>query len=434
MTKLLRDQTLVQVNSGSNNNKFYRVTLAVDGTLTKRWGRVGAVGQTKVEQGNEYAFESAIRAKLSRGYSAVEAVADTAPSARGNVGLASAARQGLVSDAAARDTVLDALIDRLVAVNAHSIVEQSGGLITVDTSGVVKTALGIVSTRSLAEAAVLLDEMEPLTATARGPLLDRYLRLVPQKVPARAGWAERFFDGDRAFQKQRAFLDQLRESVDWAARARSVQASDGASSEPQADIFRMKIAALAPTDRDFKRVAKLFEATKNRQHAASARKVVRVYKITDRADAAKAYRAARTKLGNERELWHGTRAMNVLSVLAKGYYVPPTSGTTVVTNGRMFGDGVYFSEQSSKSLGYVDGEMYARGAGRGASKFLLLNGVVMGASYRPRIGWDVGEHRTARNGSYDSTDVAGGSAGVRNHEAIVWNTEQIQPRFLVEVE
>ena len=55
-------------------------------------------------------------------------------------------------------------------------------------------------------------------------------------------------------------------------------------------------------------------------------------------------------VGNVQELWHGTRAGNLLSILRAGFTIPPANAPHVT--GRMFGNGVYFSDQSTKSLNY----------------------------------------------------------------------------------
>ncbi|WP_430326539.1 hypothetical protein, partial [Salmonella enterica] len=59
------------------------------------------------------------------------------------------------------------------------------------------------------------------------------------------------------------------------------------------------------------------------------------------------------KVGNIKELWHGTRVGNVLSIMKGGFVIPPSNASHVT--GRMFGNGVYFSDQSTKSLNYAYG-------------------------------------------------------------------------------
>lgn len=170
-------------------------------------------------------------------------------------------------------------------------------------------------------------------------------------------------------------------------------------------------------------------------HKASSLKLKRVYELVDPVGA-KAYASIAAEIGNEQELWHGTKAVNLLSILRKGLYVPPKSGSTVQIAGRMFGDGVYLSNQSTKSLNYAAGYW---GGTRETNCFMLLNDVAMGSEYRPeRNGFDPAIPREARTNKdrfgkpFNSINVKAGTGGVRNHEAIVWNTDAIRVRYLCE--
>ena len=89
-------------------------------------------------------------------------------------------------------------------------------------------------------------------------------------------------------------------------------------------------------------------------HTASRLKLQRVFELVDPVGA-RVYADVAVVIRNEQELWHGTRAANLLSILRRGLYVPPTTGSTVQIAGRMFGDGVYLSAQSSKALNYSHG-------------------------------------------------------------------------------
>ena len=128
------------------------------------------------------------------------------------------------------------------------------------------------------------------------------------------------------------------------------------------------------------------------------------------------------KVGNIRELWHGTQASNVLSILAKGMMIPPSSSSHCT--GRMYGDGLYFSDQSTKSLNYAAGYW---GGSSSSTCFMFLADVAMGKEYLPRM---------AFGGScpqgYNSTFARAGQSGVMNNEMIVYRTNQANITRLVE--
>lgn len=66
---------LTQINLATNTNKFYDVFLADDGTVAIQWGRIGSVGQCKVEfLDYDHAADIALRqvhTKAAKGYKKV---------------------------------------------------------------------------------------------------------------------------------------------------------------------------------------------------------------------------------------------------------------------------------------------------------------------------------------------------------------------------
>ena len=425
-----KSTTLILVDSKANSNKFYRLELDASGLLTKTFGRVGASGQVSTDHSGLAGFERTLHEKKRKGYREVD-VAESTPAATSrtvdNSRLHTVAKTGLVSGKAKENAAVNDLIERIVQANAHDILESSGGMIKVDTTGRVKTPVGLVTSSSIGQATVLLDRLEHVRAQDRTPLLEQYLTLVPQKVGSRAGWADRFFDSPNVFAYQRDFLTQLRDSVSFYEAQLKTQAQ--APADSAADIgFKYKIKAVADGGAVFKRIQAFYESSKNGNHNTYGMKLRRVYELVD-AVGAKKYAEVAAEIRNEQEMWHGTRAANLLSILRTGLYVPPTSGTNIVIAGRMFGDGVYLSNQSTKSL------QYAGSGGRGTA-FMLLNDVAMGSEFRPDTWSNAGRlARTTLNKfgkPFNSINVKAGTAGVRNHEAIVWNVDQIRCKHLVE--
>jgi poly [ADP-ribose] polymerase len=141
-----------------------------------------------------------------------------------------------------------------------------------------------------------------------------------------------------------------------------------------------------------------------------------------------AFQSKGMPVGNVMELWHGTKCSNLLSILKIGLIIP-SSGSRHVT-GRMFGDGLYFSDQSTKALNYAGG--YAPGQNRYGSTrriFMFLADVAMGKHYVP----DSWGYNFPKRG-YDSTFAKARKSGVRNNEMIVYNTYQANLKYLIEFE
>jgi poly [ADP-ribose] polymerase len=430
MGKIVEETMLVMVDTKNNNNKFYHVTLGEDNTVTKRWGRVGADGASSTEKTGRTGYERAIASKEKKGYkvSPVTSVGVTVKSKANH--LEEVAKNFLAKDP--NDTTITNLITRLVASNQHQIMEQSGGLIKVDDDGTVKTALGVVDLSAINEARSLLSKLQTNTRN-QASLLEDYLTIIPQNIGYRRGWETEFLKAEN-FSKQTDFLKQLEDSVQW--RNTTKKASDDSDSfdiNQHADLFRMRLDKLPDGSREFDRINKLFKDTKNDMHSSRNLKLLNVFMVED-VKGAEAYAAAEKTYGNVKELWHGTKASNLLSILTKGLFVP-NAGSGIPVTGRMFGNAVYFSDQSTKSLNYANG--YWGGSRTNNNCFMLLNDVVMGHEFRPRT-WDSGSLHKAHKGvglsgkPYQSINVRGGTCGVRNNEMMVWNVDQIAIKYVCE--
>ncbi|MFE6967073.1 WGR domain-containing protein [Agromyces sp. NPDC057679] len=428
---------LVLVDTVANSNKYYKIAYdPSSGRVDKEYGRVGATGTKLHDFTGRSGYENTIRQKMRKGYKKVTIAQEPAPTAtRGsNAAMTSIAKSALTTGKARTDTRVAELIERICRVNAHDVAMISGGRITVDLSGRVRTPLGLVTLPSIAEAGRLLDRfaVEP-ESSIRRRLLEEYLTLVPQNVGRTAGWDAKF-STEREIGRQRDFLASLRDSVSFfdAQVAAQAQASaDNVDDDDLSKLFKYRVKAVPDGGAVFARISALFESTKNSIHTSSALKVKHVFELVDPVGA-KAYKDIAEKIRNEKQMWHGTRAANLLSILQKGLYVPPVRGTTIQTAGRMFGDGVYLSLDSTKSLNYAQG--YWHGA-REDNCFMLLADVAMGSEYRPErhSDWRKAHSTVNKFGNpWNSINVKPGTANVRNHEAIVWNTDQIRVRYLVE--
>jgi hypothetical protein len=150
-------------------------------------------------------------------------------------------------------------------------------------------------------------------------------------------------------------------------------------------------------------------------------------------------------LHNKQLLWHGTRMANVAGILTGSMKINPVG---IPTTGKMFGNGLYFANSSSKSAQY----MYTTSSGLGV---LFLCEVALGNMYELKVAQDVrvlpqGKHSTRGLGIHTPdvdthveidnnvivpigklipTDASGKS--LQYDEFIVYDTTQIKLRYLV---
>lgn len=414
---------LIQVNAAGNNNKFYELSKLPDGTTLARWGRIGAGAQSRVYPGHS-SFRAKHAEKLAKGYVEFAGASTThAGSANHRPDLHKLVSASLFAGAVSVSTDL---IDHLIKSNRHAIDTATGGRIAVSDTGAVTTALGPVSLPQIARARRELAALR--TGYDRGAI-ETYLTLIPQKVVnvrdtdwVTSSWCR----------SQDDLLDALESAVTMAAT------SNGDANDAPRIHFRHTMVELGRGDKRFVEIAARFEQSRNVMHDANRLSLHRVWALTDELEPA--WEARKSALKHSRKLWHGTTAGNVLSILRTGLICPPSTAGAYNTTGRMFGDGVYFSDQSTKSLNYAIGRAPGqRGGPTGGNPMMFLADVVMGRECRSEDALSgsalVARSHTGKDvkgRSFDSIFVRGGHCGVRNNEMIVWNTDQIRLTHLCE--
>lgn len=417
-------EMLIYVDTNGNNNKFYELTELPDG-VSVRYGRVGSEGTTRVYRGYS-AYETKKREKLRKGY--VPFAGDPQPAAAVNRG--ADAQASVIKGLFAKETpAAMALAESLVSNNRHSIALGTGGKITVSDSGAVTTALGPVTRAQLVEAAALLDGIDrklPPASAVPSRDISAYLTLIPQRI-ANLRDTDKWLTREWV-REQRDLLDALRTAV-------TLNAPASANDDVEPMQSRHKLVEVAKGSKVFKDIEKRFRDSMNSIHAAASYKSVRVWAVTD--ENAPEWDKLMEDRKWHRTLWHGTTAGNVLSILRTGLICPPSSDARYATSGRMFGDGVYFSDQSTKSLNYAVGA-WNRNTGTG-NPMMFLSDVAMGREYRTTASDTASSAvRAARTGKdhkgrpHTSLFVRAGTCGVRNNEMIVWDSPAIKITYLVE--
>ena len=173
----------------------------------------------------------------------------------------------------------------------------------------------------------------------------------------------------------------------------------------------------------FRRIRQLYESSINTHHVAAKYKLRRVYQI-EIPSMQTAFQKQAAKIGNIKLHWHGTKASNLLSILQQGLIIPPANA--IQCTGRMFGNGIYGSQQSTKALNYAT-NYWNQSGDNGDKVFMLLCDFAMGREYYPQ-----GNQYQFPVPGYDSTYVAPGGANTINQESIVYDTKQVNIKYLCE--
>jgi poly [ADP-ribose] polymerase len=442
---IIESKMYIAVDPIANNNKFWKyerystpITEGGEtGDLKITWGRVGAENpESQLKTYDEKWLKSKIKSKL-RGkhdgppYTEAQVMDGFAGATTGTPGKALATHQVTklaVQEIAGDCKITAALIKKLAEANRHELLAVSGGQMDIDLeTGMVRTPLGVVTSDAVAKARVLLDDMVTYVKKNKTDdpkfidALQRYLRLVPQKVPGKKGWHTTFID----IAAQTQLLDQLETSVDLAEQrikdAATAKAAGTGDAKPAPQVFNVKMT-ICEDDKIIERIKRMFSTGGSRNHESARLKPVRIYEI-EIPHMATAFKADGTKVGNVKLLWHGTRMFNVLSILKRGF-VLPNQLSTAQTTGAMYGPGLYFSANSTKSLNYSYG--YWDGGRRDSNCYMFLVDVAMGKEYIPSYSGN------GKKPGYDSCWAKPGQSGVYNDEQIVYRTSQANIRYLIE--
>lgn len=426
---------LIFVSGKDNNNKFYEVNLDDNGLITKRWGRVDSEGQSSTEQGNEYSFEKIVRSKINKGYEYVPVIENSKDSEIKQINETSLKETAIedltigLKNEAQRKKIID-LIELLVKTNQHQISQNSGGKITIDEQGVVKTSLGLISIEGIQKARKLLVSLNKhlekgIFDDAYTEILNNYLKLIPQAVPARKGWSSTFFTKVSTVDKQVDLLDQLETSLELyeEKKKQAIENAKKEGNQQREKLFNCSIEVVED-ESVFKEIEQFFNNGKSLSHDSSKLKLVRVYKVHHEG-MRNGFKEKGEKIGNIKRLWHGTRMFNILSILKTGLFVPKANAFNVTA--RMFGDGIYMSDKSTKSLNYSYG--YWDNRSKDNHCFMFLMKAAMGNEYIVKNE----RGNSLPIAGYDSSFAkAGYTSRIINNEMIVYDKRQVDIEYLCE--
>lgn len=420
----------VMSNVTNNNNKFWYIFRYDNNLVRTENGRVGSTGDSHEfphdsEESAKSLFAKKCKEKERKGYKKLDLVAGASKKEE-SVSI-KVKTDGNLSEIAAKQIEhtspeITKLIKRLSDANIHNILDNTTMTYNTNT-GLFMTPCGIVTKDTIDKARVLLSGMSDyvknkdfLNSDYIEKLQD-YLMLIPQKVGRKLD-PETLYPSLSEIRKQNDILDSLEASI---ASILTESSDKLATVVPENKIFSVKLSILDNLD-EVRRIKKKFRSTLSKNHQCSHLDVKTIYSL-EIESMKNAFDKKGASIGNIKELWHGTRIFNVLSILKGGLQIPKSTASNVT--GRLFGNGVYFSDISTKSLNYSYG--YWDRNKRDENCFMFLCSVSMGKEYIPR-----GSNEQLPKPGYDSTFAVPGKSGIMNNEMIVYNLYQCDIKYLIE--
>lgn len=432
---IIDSKMLIMFDTKANSNKFYEAKLDDSGTIHVRYGRVGLAGQTTTYSGGQSKFKSLIASKEKKGYK--EALLDMTDTGAGNGQMI---KKNNVIDVALKqikylDDASKRLIEEIARENIHNITSNTNIKFDTDT-GLFKTPLGIVSKYGVEKASEILNKIEALLPQKEKfedeifKLNEEYFVIIPNKVANAREKAFLIFD-NRNLDAQRQICSALFDTLELIEDLKKGDKELKKEAEEQEveKVFDVEIELLND-DKIFNSIRDYYNKSKNSMHGHQIMqsKVSKVYKVK-LGSQQQGFAQAEKEIGNVQQLWHGTRVGNILSIMGKGLLMPSSSPGQKA--GAMFGNGLYFANQSSKSLQYCDGLFWASGSQSRNKIYMFLASVALG-KYQVPTGPTGGSGRPSKG--YDSFWAKSGQSGVRNDEIIVFKGNQVRLDYLVEIE
>lgn len=125
-------------------------------------------------------------------------------------------------------------------------------------------------------------------------------------------------------------------------------------------------------------------------------------------------------------LFHGTRTQNITGILKNGMLIRPSG---VVITGAMYGNAIYKSSSSTKSINYTNIKSSYWAGGKDNKAFLFLSDCALGKQLIADCPNHYSENSIKPN---HSVWAKGGRSGVINHEMMLYNTNQHNLKYLLE--
>jgi len=319
------------------------------------------------------------------------------------------------------DPRVSKLLDQLVKENIHNVTAHTS--IKFTASGFA-TELGPVTPQHVAKARVALNAVNSLIgqngADADDPRVQKansgYFSPIPKPFSRKIAAEDMLLTSD-AVMREFDLLDRLETGVKMGA------AMTGSTSQ-RLTALGTEIEWLADDD-EVRRIKQYIRSSKADNHRGSdvwKYEVKAIYRIKIPSECDR-YDSSVKRFGNVQEVFHGSANGNLLSILKGGLIIPPSTAGHVT--GRMFGNGIYGANNSTKSLNYSIGYWGARRSVTG-NAFLFLADFAMGRT-------QIATSSCGPRSGYDSIWAKKGHS-LYNDELIVYTLGQCTLKYLVEMD
>lgn len=458
--EVIKTVTLNKTDLKNGNNKFYQIEAHVSKDKSKYrlyscYGRVGAPNPRKEERipdqnltSLEMAFDSLLKEKTSsrKGYKEVKVASTKVGSDKGNQMILSddIKTDNIINGAPVKKSAIKLTLEQETLVNR--LYQEAGQgtkkqLNTGQLKATEENPLGTLTQTQIDEGREILQEIQVrisknknLINTADSELVrlsSLFYTTIPQVLPMRPN--------KKAVEKNRRAHEEYLELIALNNATKLDDKEDmlellgdvkgminGFATTDVARKYQeigAKIDLLPKNSVEYKNVEKYVKTSKSKHHNWSS-KVVKIWRI-DIAGQKSKNAAKMDRIGNIKPLFHGSRSANILGICKNGLLMRPPG---VYITGSMFGNGLYFADQASKSEQYSMARFGGGGTSRGNTMFMFVADVALGKVKKYQ---NSQSSLTAPPSGYHSVQGEKGYSLLHN-EFIVYNTTQNILQYMVE--
>jgi len=362
---------LNQTNLTQNNNKFFLIqALEIGGKFATwfRWGRVGYSGQTNLQQCesrdeaisiftrkfsdktcNEWCGTIHRKFKTHSGKYTLLPVESLTQSAEDNAG-----KPAEITTVKYADSRLDkSIYDLICLISSRETFERELQIAGID---LTRMPLGKISDKMIKDAYKVLDEIEAILLSKTTPssrrsslieLSSKFYTIIPHNFGFSKG-INYVIDSITVLREKVDLIEtlgQIKESNDDISRI--VKKEEIVRENPideKYNILKYGLRVVDPKSREFAMIDEYRESTHGPTHSCFA-KLLNVFSLDSGSPDKKKNRT----LGSTHLLWHGSRLTNWFSILTHGLKIAPPEAPHT---GYMFDKGIYTADCFSKSANY----------------------------------------------------------------------------------
>jgi len=412
----------VSVDNGmtGNSNKYYNLFEQSDGTVRCEWGRVGKAPKITIISSSE--FDSTYREKTGskKGYiDQTELFVEATP-----IDNDTKTASGEVVEI--KDNMVKRLFDDLMAYANKSIKQNYKVTQESVTEAQVNAAQSLVNeiTNALkigANISEINNKLLRLYTVIPRAMKDVRNHLLPSLTDK-----YNLEKAQRVMSNEQNTLDTMAGQVQLIKQQREANKLNEGTNASKIDLLsQMGLKVSAVVDKNILNEIKTLMGP-------NANQMKNVYEVVNTKTQSKFDVNLKNAKNKKTALYfHGSRNANWFNILQSGLLIHPAGA---VHTGSAFGDGIYFASKAQKSIGYtsLSGSYWASGSDNKA--FLSLFEVHIGKQYITHASdSSLCFEKIQKLGSYDSVYAKPSGGFLQNEEFIVYNTNQVTIKYLIEV-